>query len=125
MYELNLCRFELEWNSVRDLRILGSEFLCEWLKIFMSEVKSKPNTKKMIILMSLGLLIPVFLVSMAFLAVNSDAKNQEKYKQQQAEMIEKIKTKEAAEKAKADEDIAAEADQAVSEVLATQKVQGF
>lgn len=85
----------------------------------------KPNKKKMIILMSLGLLIPVFLVSMAFLAVNSDAKNQEKYKQQQVEMIEKIKAKEAAEKAKADEDIAAEADQAVSEVLATQKAQGF
>ena len=40
-------------------------------------------------------------------------------------MIEKIKAKEAAEKAKADEDIAAEADQAVSEVLATQKAQGF
>ncbi|WP_180170943.1 MULTISPECIES: hypothetical protein [unclassified Acinetobacter] len=79
----------------------------------MSEVKPKPNTKKMIILMALGLLIPIFLVSMAFLAVNSDAKNQEKYKQQQAEMIERIKAKEAA--------LAAEADQAVSEVLAAQE----
>ncbi|WP_180055032.1 MULTISPECIES: hypothetical protein [unclassified Acinetobacter] len=82
----------------------------------MSEVKSKPNTKKMITLMALGLLIPIFLVSMAFLAVNSDAKNQEKYKQQQAEMIERIKAKEAQ-----DEALAAEADQAVSEVLAAQE----
>lgn len=83
----------------------------------MSEVKPKPNTKKMITLMALGLLIPIFLVSMAFLAVNSDAKNQEKYKQQQAEMIERIKAKEAQ-----DEALAAEADQAVSEVLATQEL---
>ena len=82
----------------------------------MSEVKPKPNTKKMIILMALGLLIPIFLVSMAFLAVNSDAKNQEKYKQQQAEMIERIKVKEAQDAA-----LAAEADQAVSEVLAAQE----
>ena len=37
----------------------------------------KPSLKKMIFLASLGLLIPIFLVSMAFLAVNSDAKNQE------------------------------------------------
>ncbi len=85
-------------------------------RIVMSEVKPKPNTKKMIILMALGLLIPIFLVSMAFLAVNSDAKNQEKYKQQQAEMIERIKAKEAQ-----DEALAAEADQAVSEVLAAQE----
>ena len=82
----------------------------------MSEVKPKPNTKKMITLMALGLLIPIFLVSMAFLAVNSDAKNQEKYKQQQAEMIERIKVKEAQDVA-----LAAEADQAVSEVLAAQE----
>ena len=82
----------------------------------MSEVKPKPNTKKMIILMALGLLIPIFLVSMAFLAVNSDAKNQEKYKQQQAEMIERIKAREAEDAA-----LAAEADQAVSEVLASQE----
>ena len=82
----------------------------------MSEVKPKPNTKKIITLMALGLLIPIFLVSMAFLAVNSDAKNQEKYKQQQAEMIERIKAKEAQ-----DEALAAEADQAVSEVLAAQE----
>ncbi|UIZ58367.1 hypothetical protein LZP46_04450 [Acinetobacter sp. SCLZS86] len=57
----------------------------------------KPSLKKMIFLASLGLLIPIFLVSMAFLAVNSDAKNQEKYKQQQAEIIARIEAREAAE----------------------------
>ena len=59
--------------------------------------EKKPSLKKMIILASLGLLIPIFLVSMAFLAVNSDAKNQEKYKQQQAEIIARIEAREAAE----------------------------
>ena len=59
--------------------------------------EKKPSLKKMILLASLGLLIPIFLVSMAFLAVNSDAKNQEKYKQQQAEMIARIEAREAAE----------------------------
>ncbi|MFH7764925.1 hypothetical protein [Acinetobacter sp. BSP-28] len=63
----------------------------------MSQSGSKPNPKKMIILMSLGLLIPIFLVSMAYLAVSSDEKNQQKYKQQQAEMLERIKAREAAE----------------------------
>ena len=57
----------------------------------------KPSLKKMIFLASLGLLISIFLVSMAFLAVNSDAKNQEKYKQQQAEIIARIEAREAAE----------------------------
>lgn len=60
--------------------------------------EKKPSLKKMILLASLGLLIPIFLVSMAFLAVNSDAKNQEKYKQQQVEMIARIEAREAAEK---------------------------
>ena len=59
--------------------------------------EKKPSLKKMIFLASLGLLIPIFLVSMAFLAVNSDAKNQEKYKQQQAEIIARIEAREAAE----------------------------
>ena len=58
--------------------------------------EKKPSLKKMIILASLGLLIPIFLVSMAFLAVNSYAKNQEKYKQQQAEIIARIEAREAA-----------------------------
>ncbi|OTG62579.1 hypothetical protein B9T29_07300 [Acinetobacter sp. ANC 3903] len=64
----------------------------------MSQSGAKPNPKKMIILMSLGLLIPIFLVSMAYLAVSSDEKNQQKYKQQQAEMLERIKAREAAER---------------------------
>jgi ABC-type transport system involved in cytochrome bd biosynthesis fused ATPase/permease subunit len=65
----------------------------------MSQSGAKPNPKKMIILMSLGLLIPIFLVSMAYLAVSSDEKNQQKYQQQQAEMLERIKAREAAEQA--------------------------
>lgn len=63
----------------------------------MSQSSSKPNTKKMIIWMTLGLCIPIFLVTMAYLAVSSDEKNQEKYKQQQAQMLERIKAREAAE----------------------------
>ncbi|MCO8100508.1 hypothetical protein [Acinetobacter indicus] len=74
------------------------------------------NTKKIILLASLGLLIPVFLVSMAFLAVNSDAKNQEKYKQQQAEMIARIKAREAAEQQQAQQQ--ADANPAASEAVA-------
>lgn len=79
-----------------------------------------PNTKKIILLASLGLLIPVFLVSMAFLAVNSDAKNQEKYKQQQAEMIARIKAREAAEQQQAQQQPQQQADAnpAASEAVA-------
>ena len=77
----------------------------------------KPSLKKMIFLASLGLLIPIFLVSMAFLAVNSDAKNQEKYKQQQAEMIARIEARESAEKLKAEQD--ANSTQAASESAVT------
>ena len=47
--------------------------------------------------MTLGLCIPIFLVTMAYLAVSSDEKNQEKYKQQQAQILERIKAREAAE----------------------------
>ncbi len=65
---------------------------------------TKTSKKKVIILMALGLLIPIFLVSMAILAVNSDAKNQEKYAQQKAEMLERIEAREAAERAKAAQD---------------------
>ncbi|MEN3977619.1 hypothetical protein [Acinetobacter sp. CWB-B33] len=62
---------------------------------------AKTSKKKAIILMALGLLIPIFLVTMAILAVNSDAKNQEKYAQQKAEMLKRIEAREAAERAKA------------------------
>jgi len=64
----------------------------------MTPPEKKTSPKKMILFASLGLLIPIFLVSMAYLAVSSDQKNQEKYKQQQAEMLERIKAREAAEK---------------------------
>ncbi|MGE8558594.1 MAG: hypothetical protein ACN6NU_09030 [Acinetobacter sp.] len=64
----------------------------------MTQPEKKTSPKKMILFASLGLLIPIFLVSMAYLAVNSDQKNQEKYKQQHAEMLERIKAREAAEK---------------------------
>ncbi|WOE32700.1 MULTISPECIES: hypothetical protein [unclassified Acinetobacter] len=51
--------------------------------------------KKIIALASLGLLIPIFIISMAFLAINSDAKNQAIYKQQHAEIIQRSKAKAA------------------------------
>jgi hypothetical protein len=69
----------------------------------MSEQPQQRNIKKLVIFGTLALCIPVFLITMAFLAVNSDAKNQEKYKQQQAEMIARIEAREAAEKLKAEQ----------------------
>jgi hypothetical protein len=51
--------------------------------------------------------------------VNSDAKNQEKYKQQQADMIARIEAREAAEKLKAEQDAKANSIQAASESSAT------
>lgn len=69
----------------------------------MTQQKEIRSLKKLVIFGTLGLCIPVFLVSMAFLAVNSDAKNQEKYKQQQAEMIARIEAREVAEKAEAEQ----------------------
>lgn len=65
----------------------------------MTQSTKKSLSKKTIFLASLGLIIPVFLVSMAFLAVNSDAKNQEKYKQQREEIMKKVKEREAREQA--------------------------
>ncbi|WP_180083218.1 hypothetical protein [Acinetobacter sp. YH12102] len=82
----------------------------------MSEQPQPRSVKKLVILGAL-LCIPIFLVSMAFLAVNSDAKNQEKYKQQQAEMIARIEAREAAEKLKAEQD--ANSTQAASESAVT------
>ena len=49
----------------------------------------------MIILMSLGLLIPVFLLSMAYLAVTSDEKNQAEYARIKAENLARIQAREA------------------------------
>lgn len=85
----------------------------------MSEQPQPRSIKKLLIFGTLALCIPVFLISMAFLAVNSDAKNQEKYKQQQADMIARIEAREAAEKLKAEQDAKANSTQAVSESSAT------
>ncbi|HCL60218.1 MAG TPA: hypothetical protein DHW80_10675 [Acinetobacter sp.] len=79
----------------------------------MSEQTKPRSIKKLLIFGSLALCVPIFLVTMAFLAVNSDAKNQEKYKQQQADMIARIEAREAAEKSKAEQE--AKATQAASE----------
>lgn len=85
----------------------------------MSEQPQPRSVKKLLIFGTLALCIPVFLISMAFLAVNSDAKNQEKYKQQQAEMIARIEAREAAEKLKAEQEAKANSTQAASESTAT------
>ncbi|MCO8094865.1 hypothetical protein [Acinetobacter lwoffii] len=85
----------------------------------MSEQPQPRSIKKLLIFGTLALCIPVFLISMAFLAVNSDAKNQEKYKQQQADMIARIEAREAAEKLKAEQDAKANSIQAASESSAT------
>ena len=85
----------------------------------MSEQPKPRSIKKLLTFGTLALCIPVFLISMAFLAVNSDAKNQEKYKQQQADMIARIEAREAAEKLKAEQDAKANSTQAASESSAT------
>ena len=85
----------------------------------MSEQPQPRSIKKLLIFGTLALCIPVFLISMAFLAVNSDAKNQEKYKQQQTDMIARIEAREAAEKLKAEQDVKADSTQAASESSAT------
>ncbi|MCO8082696.1 hypothetical protein [Acinetobacter lwoffii] len=85
----------------------------------MSEQPQPRSIKKLLIFGTLALCIPVFLISMAFLAVNSDAKNQEKYKQQQADMIARIEAREAAEKLKAEQHAKANSIQAASESSAT------
>ena len=85
----------------------------------MSEQPQPRSVKKLLIFGTLALCIPVFLISMAFLAVNSDAKNQEKYKQQQTDMIARIEAREAAEKLKAEQDVKADSTRAASESSAT------
>lgn len=65
--------------------------------------------------MTLGLMFPVFLVGMAFLAVKSDAKNQAEYARQKAEMMERIKAKEAENVQLTQQQAASEAELAASE----------
>ena len=59
----------------------------------------KRLTPKVMLLASLGLMIPVFLVAVAFLAIQSDAKNQQAFQKQQQEILDRIAAREAAEKA--------------------------
>ena len=61
--------------------------------------QAKRLTPKVMLLASLGLLIPVLLVAVAFLAIKSDAKNQQEYQKQQQAILERIAAREAAEKA--------------------------
>lgn len=51
------------------------------------------------LLMSLGLLIPIFIVGMAFVAAKSDAQTKKKYDQQRAEMAKKFEQQKNAEQA--------------------------
>jgi hypothetical protein len=60
----------------------------------MTQPKKSPLTRKVILLATLGLCIPVFLVGMAFLALKSDAENQKKYQQQRLEQAQKIAERE-------------------------------
>ena len=55
---------------------------------------------KLWLLMGLGLLFPIFLVGVAFLASSSDAKNQRKYQRQELEQRARIKAREEAEQLK-------------------------
>ena len=71
----------------------------------MSACEAKPNQKKMIILMSLGLLIPVFLLSMAYLAVTSDEKNQAEYARIKAENLARIQARDAAQATQASSEV--------------------
>lgn len=51
------------------------------------------------LLMALGLLIPIFIVGMAFLAAKSDAKNKKEYDRQWAEIAKKAEQQKAAQQA--------------------------
>ena len=67
----------------------------------MEQTSNSPmSTKKIYFLATLGLCIPIFLVSMAYIAVKSDEKNKQKYAQQQAEIIKRIQEKKIAEQEK-------------------------
>ena len=55
------------------------------------------NNKKILVLASLGLAIPILIVFVAFLAVSSDAKNQQEYQRIHAENLARIEAKQRAE----------------------------
>lgn len=66
---------------------------------FKSLMSQPPVEKKSVpwLLMSLGLLIPIFIVGMAFVAAKSDAQTKKKYDQQRAEMAKKFEQQKNAE----------------------------
>ncbi len=68
----------------------------------MSSNSNKPN-RKVFIFAGLGLLIPVFVVVMAFIAAKSDAENQKKYKQQHEAQLKRIAERERLEQQAASE----------------------
>jgi uncharacterized membrane-anchored protein YhcB (DUF1043 family) len=55
--------------------------------------RSTTTPKKIILLASLGLVIPIFIVFVAFLAVSNDAKNQQEYQRIHAENLARIEAK--------------------------------
>lgn len=59
--------------------------------------RPQPDIKRLVIIGSIMLCVPIFLISMAFLALSSDAKNHEKYDQQRAENLARIEAKKAAQ----------------------------
>jgi hypothetical protein len=59
----------------------------------------KRLTPKVMLLASLGLLIPVLLVAIAFLAIKSDAKNQQQYQKEQQQILDRIAARKALEAA--------------------------
>ncbi|WP_375037967.1 hypothetical protein [Acinetobacter sp. RW6] len=61
-------------------------------------MSQSPVEKKSVpwLLMGLGLLIPLFIIGILFLAAKSDAKTKKQYEQQRLEMEKRIAEKEAA-----------------------------
>ena len=59
--------------------------------------KPQPNIKRLVILGSLGLCFPIFLVVMAFFALSSDAKNQQEYDRIKQENLARIEARKKAE----------------------------
>ncbi len=61
-------------------------------------MSQQPVEKKSVpwLLMGLGLLIPLIIIGILFLAAKSDAKNKKQYEQQRLEMAKRIAEKEAA-----------------------------
>jgi len=76
---------------LRILKLMPFEF-----EVVMSQ---QPVEKRSVpwLLMGLGLLIPIFIVGMAFLAARSDAQTKKKYDQQHAEIAKKFEQQKQAE----------------------------